>query len=776
MKKIASSSSIVPVKELRILTASAAALVAALLPAPQAGAQFISLTGSTNYTQNFDVRLGLGTSAWTDDSTIPGWHAGINSNSTGDGNVQESDGSVALSGLLNLGTTGATDRALGSKATSTNNFANIAFGVLFKNNSAFTLDITNISYVGELWRTNTTATTGLAEVWTTFTKISPTVFTDVEPGASSATANVGTFTAAPAALNWSSPTITPPGSPLNGNDPATLAVRTRSADPNLRVAPGEFFMFRWVDSNLGGTDGHQGIDEFSINFLELPNNLVYNLGHTVGGAPNGVLAVSPNQYWRLSGITPAGLATNDPIAFSEDITTGAGTATVTAPAAVTLATITLANTIGTYTLKTDANVTTTGLNGSVFGVGTPSQPLRKTGTAALVITGPSLGNAGIILDEGSIHLDSTVGGTLSGAISTTTGVLSTGGIVVTGTGATAAIIGGGALDTVGNTYVGTTFVGTTSPAATGNLVANKPTGTIAIPGDLIIAAGSSFRYSGNTIGNQIADASNVTIDGGSFGDVTAANTNPTNPGAAETVTSLTITANGGNFSSGRAVFTTNGPFTVLAGKALAHRAGTIAANSVAISGTGSIDVDGTSTTVGSESRLTVGPGGLTLIGGTINLNSHAGAPAAAAPFSVGSILTLNGDVVSTGTSQIVDQKTANMATSATTVDLGGADRAFDVTGTLAIGSGAAGIALSNGGVTKNGTGNLILTKSMTLNSLTINGGVVTFGAPPPSPAPGAEFGGDDLGGGGSPAAVPEPGTLGLLAAGAAGLLRRRRRA
>ncbi len=158
--------------------------------------------------------------------TIPGWYAGINASNTPDGNITESNGSNgALTGLLNLGTTGAVDRAIGSKVTATGNFANAAYGVLFKNDSAFTLDITNIAYVGELWRTNAGAGPGVAEVWTTFTKISSTLFTDVEPGGNSATANVGTFTAAPAALNWASPT---------------------------------------------NTDGHQGINDFSISFLSVP--------------------------------------------------------------------------------------------------------------------------------------------------------------------------------------------------------------------------------------------------------------------------------------------------------------------------------------------------------------------------------------------------------------------------------------------------------------------------------------------------------------------------
>ena len=328
-----------------ILSASAASLVAAALTVPQAAAQFISLTGATTYTQNFDLALGTVTAAWVDNTTIPGWHAGINANATADGNLQATNGAAALNGQLNLGTTGAPDRTLGSKATSGGANANIAFGVLFKNDSAFTLDITNISYVGELWRTNDTAA-GLAEVWTTFTKISPTVFTDVEPGGNSATANVGSFTSFPA-LNWSSPTNLPAGSQLDGNLAANRAAR--SGDPNLLLAPGEFFMFRWVDTNLPGVDGFQGIDDFSIHFAisTIPNNLTYNLNHTVGGAPNGIVqaGAGSGNYWLKSG-SPAALTTNDNIFFTQ-----AGSATLSVPANVDLNNITVNAASGTYTFN-----------------------------------------------------------------------------------------------------------------------------------------------------------------------------------------------------------------------------------------------------------------------------------------------------------------------------------------------------------------------------------------------------------------------------------------
>lgn len=223
----------------------------------------IGIAGPTTYTQNFDSLIPA-TQPWLDDQTLPGWLAGINENNTADGNLQISDGTDgALTALLNLGVSGALERALGSKTTGTGGAANIAYGVLFQNTSGIPLMVTDVTYTGELWRTNTAD--GIAEMWTTYYKISPTLFTDTEPGPNSATPNQGTFTAAPQSLNWASPNNTPVNAALNGNLPENRSTQTGTLSALLQ--PNEYFMFRWIDTNLAGTDGHQGIDDFSIVFV-----------------------------------------------------------------------------------------------------------------------------------------------------------------------------------------------------------------------------------------------------------------------------------------------------------------------------------------------------------------------------------------------------------------------------------------------------------------------------------------------------------------------------
>jgi hypothetical protein len=246
----------------------------AFLASTTLASEAISVPGPFTYVQTFDG-LGTATTPWVDDSTIPGWFAGINANNTPDGNLQATNGSdaVPLSGLLNLGSTGAADRALGSKATSGGNFANIAFGAVFQNTSTQPVIVTNITYTGELWRTNTTAG-GLPEQWFVFYKTSSSPIEDVEPGTSSDSANAGSFTLVPA-LSWSSPTNQPEGSALDGNAAANRA--TISANPNVTVNPGDYFMVRWVDTNRAGTDGYQGIDNVSINFSATSGTNLANL-------------------------------------------------------------------------------------------------------------------------------------------------------------------------------------------------------------------------------------------------------------------------------------------------------------------------------------------------------------------------------------------------------------------------------------------------------------------------------------------------------------------
>lgn len=785
----------------RILATSAAALLAV---GTGASAQVLISAPST-HAENFNgavVARGLGglgttTAVWVDNVTQLGWYAGVDSNLTPDGNLTATNGSTSTSfGLLNLGTTGNSDRALGSKVTANIEstgfaYANIAYGVLFRNTSGQVLDITNITYAGELWRSNSTVG-GLAEQWSTSYKISTAAITNVEPGGNSNSANTGTFTPM-IAMDWTPPTIQAPNTALNGND-VTLNKSTRSIDPNLTLAPNEFFMFRWVDTNLDGNDGQQGIDDFSITFAALAAPVIFNLSHTVGGAPNGVLAVSSSQYWLKSGLA-SGFATGNDIQLSQS-----GTATITVPAPVTAGVLTVSNATGLYTLKTDADTTVNAINGT--------RPLVKSGAGQLIVNGNSTGSGELTIAAGTLTIDSTTFGTVTSTIR------GTGGVSVIGN--ATAIIGGAPNASTNNDYAGVTTV---NSGAT--LVAGKAAGFNAIGGNLVIESGANFRYAGNNVGNQIVDTATVTINAGTFGD--PGSIDPTNPGASETVANVVVNTSG-VFNSGRASsaapFIITGTLTVNGtGLARAQRGAVISANAAVLT-SGSVNLDGGSGTAGNESRLDVGAGGLTINAGTINFNTG---PSPLDATSVGSILKLSGNVTSTGASNFTRM---NTVVPTAVLDLNAGNRTFNVTGSLEIGTAAAPIAIINGGITKSGAGTLNLNGTQGYDSLTATGGTTnvngTLGTAPVGNAavsvsgPGTKlrFGtvsqklssltigagstviftsgtatgslagdGDggkapSFGGGGSAAdsaVVPEPGTIGLLLVGALGMLNRRRR-
>ncbi|MEO7317712.1 MAG: hypothetical protein ABIZ56_01855, partial [Chthoniobacteraceae bacterium] len=513
MKNLLASRSPSRLADFRILSVSAAALLASI-----AGArgQAISISGVGAYSQNFDTLPTVGGTNWTDNSTLPGWYARTDTLTSPTLPIGVYDGGGPVpTGFLSIGNAASTERALGARPTTTG-YGMVVMGVLFQNTSATPLSVGNIGYAGELWFTHSVANT--ADGFQFFYQIAAAPITSLLP-----------FTVANGATFVANAAVTDAGwtrfasldySDFNAAASTALAapvVKNVGFSLGVTLLPNEYLMLRWRNPNDAGTDATMGIDYLTVNFTATTAPKTYNLSHTVGGAPDGVLAVSPNLYW-LSGTTPAGLAAGDAISFSQDITAGSGTATITAPAPVTLGTISLRNTLGTYTLKTDADVTTSGI------IGSGTQPLRKTGAASLILAGQSSGNAGLIFDEGIIRLDSTNSGSISGAISTTAGVTSTGGITVFGSGAGPAMIGGGSGDTSDNSYIGTTTV------ASGVLIANKAAGVIAIPGDLVIASGATFRYAGNTVGNQIDDESSVIINGGTFGEITAAGVNPNNPG------------------------------------------------------------------------------------------------------------------------------------------------------------------------------------------------------------------------------------------------------
>ena len=435
-------------------------------------------------------------------------------------------------------------------------------------------------------------------------------------------------------------------------------------------------------------------------------------------------------------------------------------------------------TLTSGTINFNAGPSTLGVTsvGSIVGL---AGNVASTGTSSFVRLNPGIVGPKAVVDLGGAARTFNVEGTLDMGSNAAQIAIDNGSLVKTG---------GGTLNFNSvNTYPGATTVNG------GTLSANKTGAGNAIAGDLIIGAGGTFRLGAS---DQIADTASVTINGGTFGDA-ASIANPPNPGPIDTVAALTV--NSGSFLSNRNLtgFTVTNLLRVTGGMALAQRGGGINAGGVDLSGTGAINLDGGSTTPGNESRLKIGAGGLTMAGTTINFNAG---PSTVNAGSTGSILTLNGNVTTTGTSALAR---LNPTVSNALVDLAAGVRTFNVTGTLTVTPdvGAA-TDLAAAGIVKTGTGTLVLegvqhyaslfngegrtdvlktigtgTSTVTVSAGEVNlavdqtftsidiadGAIVSVGLPFPPPAP--PFA----------AAVPEPGSVSLLLAGALSMLRRRRR-
>src|ERR1035437_6654066 len=196
----------------------------------------VSLTGiGTAYTQNFDgLPSVVGTTTWTDNTTLAGWYSTQTSLITG-------TGSGTAGGLYSFGVAGTnpvTDRALGGLSSGS---ASPSWAVKLVNNTGSTITAFEIAFTGVEWRVNSSYQT------LTF---------DYQVGATSIT--TGTWTSA-SALNFTAPQIGS-GAAVDGN-----AAANRTAFSNVifaTVGVGQTIWLRW--SKTATSSPGLAIDDFSV--------------------------------------------------------------------------------------------------------------------------------------------------------------------------------------------------------------------------------------------------------------------------------------------------------------------------------------------------------------------------------------------------------------------------------------------------------------------------------------------------------------------------------
>ncbi len=272
--------------------------IAALLVAPLANAQCVSLTTlGAAATQNFDT-LSNTAGSTTNNLTITGWFL----NETGGGARDNEQYAVDTGGsntgdTYSYGAAAATDRALGSLRSGTL-ISN--FGACYTNNTGATIDNLGIAYTGEEWRLGTAGRTDQI---------------NFEYSTNATSLVTGTWTGV-AALNFVTPFTTTAGA-RDGNAAANRTALSSTISA-LSIANGATFWIRWVDTDATGADDGLSADDFSLTpngAIALPNLTINDVALNEGNAG------TTSFTFTVSLSAPAG-----PGGVTFDIATADGTA------------------------------------------------------------------------------------------------------------------------------------------------------------------------------------------------------------------------------------------------------------------------------------------------------------------------------------------------------------------------------------------------------------------------------------------------------------------
>lgn len=226
--------------------------------------------GPGTYSQNFNSLASSGTGAWADDNTSTLGGSWFGSAYWGGvvSPYQAGNGSSATGALWSFGSTGSSDRALGSiNSNGDSAFREIAYGVEFYNNTGTTISQITVSYTGEQWRGSGAPAQTLDFAY----KISPVVITDIQPHSNDGSDGW----IAVNALDFTSPITGGSAMALDGNASGNRTIRNAAFTINL--AAGSYLMLRWRDvDSLAQQEHGLAIDDLFVTVPEpwLPAALV----------------------------------------------------------------------------------------------------------------------------------------------------------------------------------------------------------------------------------------------------------------------------------------------------------------------------------------------------------------------------------------------------------------------------------------------------------------------------------------------------------------------
>lgn len=263
-------------------------LLPILLFAAQAHAQ-VSFTG-TPYVQDFNSLAGTTNNSanvtWTNNSTLPGWYSSKSgyhvTNGTMGGTAATFDATNSANniGMISFGSAGSTDRALGSRATSTQSLGNtnapVQYGVRLVNSTAQTITSFSVMFTGEQWFASTQSAAHTLQV-------------DYSIGATSLTSGtyVSNFTTFTAPVSTGTTARS-----LDGNASANRRGVARLVS-GISWAPGQELWLRITDTNESGNEQGLAIDDFVFT-SETNSALFFNgsSNHVTMGAATSTLGTS----------------------------------------------------------------------------------------------------------------------------------------------------------------------------------------------------------------------------------------------------------------------------------------------------------------------------------------------------------------------------------------------------------------------------------------------------------------------------------------------------
>lgn len=224
----------------------AIAMIALLTPW-SAKAQVVYQSLEDVYTQNFDSLPSTGTSyTWSDNSTIAGWYA-ANTGSVSFNPAGVTTGATTNGNLYSFGSSGASDRALGSIGSGSNNAGGFYYGAKFVNDTGLTINAITISYVGEQWRNSAAAAQTVSFQYSlTATGIKSGAYTSIS------------------ALDFTSTLTGGTSGAVNGNSTAARRMIGPITITDVYWPPGTTLWLRWSDPDHTGFDHGLAIDDFTF--------------------------------------------------------------------------------------------------------------------------------------------------------------------------------------------------------------------------------------------------------------------------------------------------------------------------------------------------------------------------------------------------------------------------------------------------------------------------------------------------------------------------------